>query len=253
MDRRTDRNPVPTRAVRPARLLAILLAAALLSPTHFDRIGAEDIPVGSIQGRIHDKETGDSIAFADVILVGTGKGTITGQDGTFRFVQIPAGIYQVRVNRMGYGSELVDQVRVEAGYANKVSVGMDPIEVREVEVIEVSGLRDLVDVEVAQTSHYVTADEIKDMAVTVIDDVVSKQAGVVEDEGGLYIRGGRAEDRKCGRQHGHIAGRTRGRNAGHNEVWKEGRKGGIKAGRMARRANGRTGRVTEGSAEGRQE
>ncbi len=194
MDRRSDRNPVPTRAVGPTHFLAFLLIGALLFPTPFDRSGAADVPVGSIQGRVYDKETGESIGFADVILVGTGKGAITSQAGSFRFVQIPAGIYQIRVNRMGYGSEFLDQVRVEAGYANKVSVGMDPIEVREVEVIKVSGLRELVDVEVAQTSHYVTADEIQDMAVTVVDEVVTKQAGVVQDEGGLYIRGGRAED-----------------------------------------------------------
>ena len=157
---------------------------------------ADDPPelIGSIQGRVYDKETGESVAFADVILVGTGNGAISGQDGTFRFVQVPEGIYQLRVNRMGYGTELVDQVRVEAGYVKKLSVGLDPIEVREVEAIRVGGDREFVDVEVAKTSHMVTAEQIEGMAVTVVDDVVSKQTGVVAEDDNLYVRGGRAED-----------------------------------------------------------
>jgi len=189
-------NPLPRRTVPPVSrrirrsiLLAGIAAITLLAPPVF----AEE-EVGSIQGRVHDKETGESIAFADIILVGTGKGVISQADGTFRFVQVPAGIYQIRVNRMGYGSELMDQVRVEAGYVQKVSIGLSPIEVRELETIEVSGDRELVDVEVAKTSHYVTSTEIQEMAVTVLDDVVSKQAGVVEGDAGLFVRGGRAED-----------------------------------------------------------
>lgn len=184
----------PSRRQRSARFPFFFLLLALAVGLGAFPALAEDPPVGSIQGRVYDKESGDPIPFADVILVGTGKGIISGQDGSFRFVQIAAGIYQVRVNRMGYGSELVDQVRVEAGYAMKMSVGLQPIEVREVETIEVSGTRDLVDVNVAQTSHYVTSAEIQDMAVTVIDEVVSKQAGVVQEDGGLYVRGGRSED-----------------------------------------------------------
>ncbi|MFH1278838.1 MAG: carboxypeptidase regulatory-like domain-containing protein [Candidatus Eisenbacteria bacterium] len=192
-----DHHRTPGRARRfrffllPFLLPFVLLAAALV-PT--SPLLAEDPEIGSLQGRITDKETGEAIAFADVILVGTGKGIISGQDGSYRFVMIPAGIYQLRVNRMGYGSELLDQVRIEAGYVMKRDIGLQPIAVREMEPIEVSADREMVDVEVSQTSHYITSAEIKDMAVTVIDDVVGKQAGVVEQDGGLYVRGGRAGD-----------------------------------------------------------
>ncbi|MFH1682049.1 MAG: TonB-dependent receptor, partial [Candidatus Eisenbacteria bacterium] len=179
------------------RLFVLLAAIGLLheaAPAQQRPSRQPDAPVGSIQGRVFDKESREPIPFADVILVGTGKGVISGTDGTFRFVQVPEGIYQLRVNRMGYSSELIDQVRVQAAYVIKVDVGLAPIEVREMEPIEVSGLRELVDVEVAKSSHYVTSEEIQGMAVSVVSDVVSKQAGVVEEDGGLYIRGGRAED-----------------------------------------------------------
>ncbi|MBN1825752.1 MAG: TonB-dependent receptor [Candidatus Eisenbacteria bacterium] len=180
------------RAVGTHRLLLALFLVLILAAA----APAEDQEelIGSIQGRVYDKETGESVSFADVILVGTGKGVISGQDGSFRFVQIPEGIYQVRVNRMGYATELVDQVRVEAGYVKKLAIGLDPIEVREVEAIRVGGDREFVDVEVAKTSHMVTAEQIEGMAVTVIDDVVGKQTGVVQEDDNLYVRGGRAED-----------------------------------------------------------
>ena len=155
---------------------------------------AQDKPVGSLQGKITDKETEEEIAFADIILVGTGKGAISRADGSFIFVQIPEGYYQVRVNRMGYKSEVLEQVKIEAGYSQRLHIKMDPIAVREVETIEVSGDRELVDVEVAQTSRYVTAEDIEDMAVSVVSDVVGKQAGVIEEDGEIFVRGSRASD-----------------------------------------------------------
>ncbi len=174
---------------RASLILGLLILALLLFP---DFTLAQN--VGSIQGRVKDSDTGEPIAFTDVILVGTGKGTITKKDGTFILVQVPEGYYQVRLNRMGYLSKVLDQVKVEAGYSKKLNVSMDPIAVREVETIEVSGERALVDVQIAKTSHYVTAKEIEAMAVTVIDDVVGKQAGVIVEDDALYVRGGRAED-----------------------------------------------------------
>lgn len=199
----------PARARRPfvrspaaALLVSLALPLALFVLAGRASAQARPVPrppapppsVGSIQGRVHDKSTTDPVPFADVILVGTGKGAITAADGTFRLPQVPEGIYQLRVSRMGYAPELVDQVRVQASYVLKLEVGMSPVDVREFDPIEVSGLRELVDVEVAKTSQYVTADEIQTMAVSVVNDVVSKQAGVVEEDGGLYVRGGRAED-----------------------------------------------------------
>ncbi len=178
------------RAASPRFVAAAFLLILLSSlPAH-----AQQQRVGSITGRIIDKETEEPIAYADVILVGTGKGTISKPDGTFLFVQIPEGYYQVRFNRMGYSSKVIDKVRVEAGYSKRLAIKMDPIAVREVETIEVSGDRELVDVDIAQTSRYVTSEDIEDMAVTVISDVVGKQAGVVEDDGEIFVRGGRAED-----------------------------------------------------------
>ncbi|MBM3320174.1 MAG: TonB-dependent receptor [Candidatus Eisenbacteria bacterium] len=182
----------PLLRALPLLLLAMLIAFGGASAQQ--RPAKPSGPVGSIQGRVYDKETRDPVPFADVILVGTGKGVISGTDGTFRFVQIPEGIYQLRVNRMGYSSELIDQVRVVGTYAIKVDAGLSPIEVREMEPIEVSGLREIVDVEVAKSSQYVTAEEIQGMAVSVVSDVIGKQAGVVQEDGGLFVRGGRAED-----------------------------------------------------------
>jgi hypothetical protein len=195
---------VQSRRLRRALAFACgtFLLAALVAGSAAGQTGAPPRPgprpaegaVGSIQGRLHDKETTEPVAFADVILVGTGKGVVSGADGSFRFTQIPEGIYQIRVHRMGYAEEFVDQVRVQASYVMKLDIGLAPVQVRELETVEVTGLREIVDVEVAKTSQIVTAEEIQDMAVTVVSDVASKQAGVVEEDGGLYVRGGRAED-----------------------------------------------------------
>ncbi len=182
-------NRLIRRPPVPVALAALLLFVLFAELSH-----AQQQAVGSLQGKITDKETEEPISFADIILVGTGTGAISKSDGTFIFVQIPEGYYQVRVNRMGYKSQVIEQVHIEAGYSKRRHIKMEPIAVREVETIEVSGDRELVDVDIAQTSRYVTADDIEDMAVTVVADVVGKQAGVIEEDGEIFVRGSRASD-----------------------------------------------------------
>jgi TonB-linked SusC/RagA family outer membrane protein len=80
--------------VKGLLLLAMLIAAprALLAQT------------GRVAGAVRDSATDQPIASANVTLVGTRLGAVTGPDGRFTISNVPAGSYQLRAQRIGFGA-----------------------------------------------------------------------------------------------------------------------------------------------------
>ncbi len=57
--------------------------------------------------------------------------------------------------------------------------------------IEVVGDRPLMDIEQTSSSHIVTSDDISKSIVSNVTDIITQQAGVVQDDNEIHIRGGR--------------------------------------------------------------
>lgn len=55
-----------------------------------------------IAGHVIEKGSENSLPYATVLIVETGKGTVTDAEGYFRFKEIPAGEYTLKVQSMGY-------------------------------------------------------------------------------------------------------------------------------------------------------
>ena len=58
-----------------------------------------------ITGHVIEKGSEAGIAYATVLIVETGKGTVTNDEGYFRFKDIPAGEYTLKVQMMGYTTQ----------------------------------------------------------------------------------------------------------------------------------------------------
>src|SRR4051812_39974051 len=71
---------------------------------------------GSVVGRVTERASGQNIADATVLIVNTQRGSRTGEDGRYRIANVPAGTYQVRVNRIGYAA-VTQNVTVTTGDA----------------------------------------------------------------------------------------------------------------------------------------
>jgi TonB-linked SusC/RagA family outer membrane protein len=87
------------------RLLAVLALAAPL---------AASAQSGTVTGRVTDRTTGTPIPDAQVLIVGTQRGTRTDDAGQYRLVNIPQGTQRVRALRLGYEAG-VSTVTVPAG------------------------------------------------------------------------------------------------------------------------------------------
>lgn len=96
----------------PARKLpgvaALALAAALAGPS---TVAAQD---GTITGTVTDATSQRPLGSVQVHLMGTGLGTVTRDNGRYVILNVPAGDYTVRVQRIGFSSAEA-QITVAAG------------------------------------------------------------------------------------------------------------------------------------------
>ena len=85
------------------KLLALpLLLGALASPLAAQQQAPQ---TGTIIGRVLDRNTGQPVSEANVVIVGTTRGGRTGEDGRYRITGVTPGTHPVRVTRLGYTAE----------------------------------------------------------------------------------------------------------------------------------------------------
>jgi TonB-linked SusC/RagA family outer membrane protein len=60
---------------------------------------------GTISGRITERQTQQPLGNVQVRVVGTSRGSVTTDSGTYRIVNVPAGTAQLAVQRLGYGPQ----------------------------------------------------------------------------------------------------------------------------------------------------
>lgn len=84
--------------IPPLGLLVVILTLAL-------PVSADAQETGTITGTVVDETSGDPIPSAQVVLEGTGRGTLTNQQGAFLLQAVPAGEYVLAVLSLGYGDQ----------------------------------------------------------------------------------------------------------------------------------------------------
>lgn len=89
---------------------------------------------GMITGRVVDAASRAPISLAQIQLVGTTRGTVTADDGSFRITGIRPGQYQVRVLRLGFTAG-ARTVQVTAGSSIELDFALGPAAVSLEEVV----------------------------------------------------------------------------------------------------------------------
>ncbi len=146
---------------------------------------------GSIRGVIRDRESGDLLDYANVLLVGSTRGTMSLGGGTFMFSSLAPGSYTVRVLYLGY-APAEKTVTVAAGGVQTLSFDLEAVVVQTLEDFDVTAEEYMVDIKDAKTEHTVTSETFEKYAIDSVEEALSKQAGVVYRAGELYVRGGRS-------------------------------------------------------------
>jgi len=150
---------------------------------------------GKIVGTVVDKDNGEPLVAANIIIEGTMLGAASDNSGRYFIHNIPPGTYTLRAMMMGYKSLEVKNVKVFTDLTTEINFKLE-ISVIEGEVVTLVAERPLVEKDVTAKMAVVSGVDISEkMPVTSVQDVLTLQAGFVEDENGaLHLRGGRSEE-----------------------------------------------------------
>ncbi len=148
---------------------------------------------GKIAGVVRDKETGDPLPGANVIVVGTTLGAAANVNGEYVILNVPPGTYSVKASFIGYRDVTMSNVVVNIDLTTEVNFDL-PSEAIEVGSVEIVAERPLVNKNATNEVHIRTAKDLEDIPVRGYANVVALEAGVVRRGGTLYIRGGRREE-----------------------------------------------------------
>lgn len=140
---------------------------------------------GKIAGRVIDKDTGEPLAGANVIIKGSSMGAATNMDGNYSILNISPGSYTVNAMMIGYATLSVEDIRINVDLTRKVDfeLGIESIKGEEVVVV---AERRIIKMDVASSQTNISTEEIDDLPVTSIEGVIGLQAGAE----GLSIRKG---------------------------------------------------------------
>ncbi len=167
----------------------LILAAVMLSVTAIIYAG----PEGKIIGTIIAHETGEPVAGASVLVVGTTKGAVTDSSGSFVIRQLEPGTYQLKISSLAYNTVTIDSVVVVADEASLVSTELTPKQTNELgQAITVKENREIVDKRITQSQVKLDKTTAQKPVTTVGELLQSVSGAITNSQGEVYIRGGRA-------------------------------------------------------------
>lgn len=149
--------------------------------------------VGKISGMVTDQETKEPLVGATIIVEGTAYGASTDVDGNFVILNVPAGTYNIRASYIGYQPTTMIGIKVLAGLTREVNFQLvsSAVQTKEVTVL---AERPLIEKSATNAVRMQTAEELEKLPVRGLQGYVGLQAGVVVQNGSMYIRGSRADE-----------------------------------------------------------
>ena len=144
---------------------------------------------GKIAGTVFDKDTGEPLVGANVILLHTLFGAAVDADGYYFILNISPGNYEVQAMMIGYTPIKVENVRVSVNTTTNLKFDLEKTVLQgETMVVTASAVSFKKD----QTSsiRHVSSDQISKLPVETVDQVVNMQAGIVQG----HFRGGRSSE-----------------------------------------------------------
>ena len=136
---------------------------------------------GKLSGRVTNRETGEPLIGANVMVEGTVLGAATDIEGNYFILQIPPGSYTVRFTMIGYQTVVMNDVRLRVDLTTTLDGKLSESAVGLEEVI-VQADRPMIQTDVTYSQANISSEEVDMLPVEEFEDVLALQAGV--DAGG---------------------------------------------------------------------
>ena len=141
---------------------------------------------GKISGTVTEAESRSGLPGVNVFIAGTTQGTSTNVDGEYSIIGVPPGTYTVVVSFIGFSTQRMENVQVNAGLTAQVDFELRE-EVFEGEEIVIVAEKPMVQKDLTATTAIISGAQIRALPVENFGQVIALQAGVVNG----HFRGGR--------------------------------------------------------------
>ena len=146
---------------------------------------------GKIAGKVVDKQTGEPLPFANILIVGQNVGAATDNDGNYIILNITPGNYNIRASIVGYAESIIEGVTVRADLTTHLDIQLSSSSIEINEVI-VRADRKMINKDETSRTSIVGSSTFSDLPVASFQEVIGLQAGFVTgSDGTLHARGGR--------------------------------------------------------------
>jgi hypothetical protein len=148
---------------------------------------------GKLVGKVIDKNTGEPLIGANIIIQGTTLGSVADYEGRFIIINIPPGSYNVKVSFIGYETVLFENVKIIVDQTTQLSVDLSAKSLQVGEVV-VTAKSSMIHMDLTSSISVISREEIEALPVSNFTELLSLQAGVVGSGTDLHVRGGRSNE-----------------------------------------------------------
>ena len=145
---------------------------------------------GRITGKVVDKETGEPLIGAEVIVEGIDLCVKTDERGEYNISFIRSGTYNIIATFLSYGPIRYTHVVVIADRTTTINFSTRPVILGVYAKLERAPRKPLIDFSQTSSSQTIISDEIERLPVTTIDEIIKLQPEIIESDFGLHLRGG---------------------------------------------------------------
>ncbi|MCX6120646.1 MAG: TonB-dependent receptor [Ignavibacteriales bacterium] len=142
---------------------------------------------GKIAGRVVDALTKEPLAGANIIVVGTTRGTVVDLEGRYAILNLSPGTYSIRASALGYQAMEIANLRVSIDLTTVADFILTESAIT-TQAVVVMAERPLVQKDMTSSTAIVDSKKIEALPITSFQDVLALQAGVVAG----HFRGGRS-------------------------------------------------------------
>ena len=148
---------------------------------------------GKLAGQVLDISNGDTpLPGVNLLIDGTYYGAATDFDGNYIIENISPGTYNISVTFIGYKAMKFTGIVIKANSTTELNVDLEETSLTIDQDVIVVGEKPLLDVEETQSKSTISKEDIENAVIENVKDVVTQQAGVVQSDNAIHIRGGRA-------------------------------------------------------------
>ena len=167
--------------------LMVFLAVLLIKVGY-----AQDRGSGTIEGFITDAKTGEPLIGVNAVILGTYLGTSSDFNGRYIIRNINPSEYTLELSYIGYKVIQKTGVKITAGEKVIINFEMEQTALAFGQEIVVIGEKPLLQLNETGTVRSVNKEEIYNKPIENIQDIISEQVGVTQQDNEIHIRGSRS-------------------------------------------------------------